>query len=638
MRYFGFDLGDGESCVALYTSQQVEPVVIPVHGRGSFLTAVADFDNKTVIGSLAGDNPQAENLRVCFKRTFRAGNGDADRAITAFAAGVLTALRDHTTIRDVLDSGDASFVVGCPADWSREVRDRYRTLLTSAGLPNVHLVSESRAAFLSAAMTDDQDELRRLLMDCALVIDLGSSTLDLAYVCDGQEYAVSTMGTQVGGGILDELLLEHAISQHCAEEADVIRKVLDSEPAWKNRLMLSARRLKERFFTLNNGEALTKQETIFREGRHVLDITISDAVIEELSERPSSLLNGESFRSRLMNCLMMAQQVTSNRPPKIVLLTGGASRMAFFRQLCRDTFPNAQFQYSTSPEYDIARGLSCAGHIDEMLKRLKEDVASYVESDAVENHVAQAMPKLTEALSGVMTDALLEQVILPEFRAWQQGKTDTFADMEAKCQPRAEELLKTDKWREQLATVVTPWLDGILTEVQHDLNDLCVKYGVDIQRLQIRSATIPTGSLSMQGVLTMPGMTDMPLVSVLFNIIMGVITAALCGGGGVALLVSGPLGLVIGFIIGLIIAFFGESVVDTLLRPMLKHWKMPKLLRKQVKEEHLRSGKSRQRIASILEETLTNEDAMQKELGDRIGKCIDQAILQMTEEKGMAVV
>lgn len=638
MRYFGFDLGDGESCVALYTSQQVEPVVIPVHGRGSFLTAVADFDGRTVIGPLASDNPQAENLRVCFKRTFRAGNGDTERAITAFAAGVLTALRDHTTIRDVLDSDEASFVVGCPADWSKEVRDRYLTLLTSAGLPNVHLVSESRAAFLSAAMTDDQAELRHLLMDCALVIDLGSSTLDLAYVCDGQEYAVSTMGTQVGGGILDELLLEYAISQHCAEEAAVIRRVLDSEPAWKNRLMLSARRLKERFFTLDNGDALTKQETVFREGRHVLDITISNAVIEELSVRPSSLLNGESFRSRMMNCLMMAQQVTAKRPPKIVLLTGGASRMAFFRQLCRETFPNAQFQHSTSPEYDIARGLACAGHIDEMLKRLKADVASYVESDTVENHVAPAMPKLTEALSGAMTDELLEQVILPEYRAWQQGRTDTFADMEAKCQTRAEELLKTDKWREQLSAVVTPWVDGILTEVQHDLNELCVKYGVDIQRLQIRNATIPTGSLSMQGVLTMPGMTDMPLVSGLFNIIMGVITAALCGGGGVALLVSGPLGLVIGFIIGLIIAFFGESVVDTFLRPMLKHWKMPKLLRKQVKEEHLCSNESRQRIANILKEALTNEEVVQKELGDRIGKCIDQAILQMTEEKGMAVV
>ena len=273
-----------------------------------------------------------------------------------------------------------------------------------------------------------------------------------------------------------------------------------------------------------------------------------------------------------------------------------------------------------------------------MVKCLKADVAAYVESDAVENHVAQAMPKLTDALSGMMTDELLEQVILPEYRAWQQNKTNTFADMEAKCQTRAEELLKTDKWREQLSAVVTPWVDGILAVVQHDLNDLCVKYGVDIQRLQIRNATIQTGTLSMQGVLTMPGMTDMPLVSVLFNIIMGVITAALCGGGGVALLVSGPLGLVIGFIIGLIIAVFGESMVDTFITPRLKHWKMPKFLLQQFKEERLRSDESRQKIANILKETLTNEDALQKDLGDRIGKCIDQAILHMAEEKGMAVV
>lgn len=44
MRYFGFDLGDGESCVALYSDQHIAPVILPVHGRNSFITALARYD------------------------------------------------------------------------------------------------------------------------------------------------------------------------------------------------------------------------------------------------------------------------------------------------------------------------------------------------------------------------------------------------------------------------------------------------------------------------------------------------------------------------------------------------------------------------------------------------------------------
>lgn len=127
----------------------------------------------------------------------------------------------------------------------------------------------------------------------------------------------------------------------------------------------------------------------------MLNLTISAAIVEELCERPSPLLEGESFRSRMMNCLLMAQQMTAQRPPKVVLLTGGASRMTFFQQLCRETFPDSVLHVSATPEFDIARGLAYAGHVDEMVGRLKADAAAYVESDAVEQKVQSAMPALT---------------------------------------------------------------------------------------------------------------------------------------------------------------------------------------------------------------------------------------------------
>lgn len=58
MRYFGFDLGDGESCVALYSDQHIAPIILPVHGRNSFITALARYDGHPVVGALASDNPR----------------------------------------------------------------------------------------------------------------------------------------------------------------------------------------------------------------------------------------------------------------------------------------------------------------------------------------------------------------------------------------------------------------------------------------------------------------------------------------------------------------------------------------------------------------------------------------------------
>ena len=436
MRYFGFDLGDGESCVALYSDQHIAPVILPVHGRNSFITALARYDGHPVVGALASDNPQAEDLRVCFKRNFRTNSNFVNQTVAAFAKGVLTALQDHSVVRHIMETEDVSFIVGCPADWADSDRTRYASLLMDAGLPNVRIVPESRAAFLSASTAEEDETLRRALMDCALVIDLGSSTMDLAYVCDSREYAVSTMGVQLGGGMLDELLLERAVDALCAEEAELVREILREKSAWKSRMMLSARRLKEQFFTLGTGEELTRRETIFCEGRHVLNLTISAAIVEELCERPSPLLEGESFRSRMMNCLLMAQQMTAQRPPKVVLLTGGASRMTFFQQLCRETFPGSVLHVSATPEFDIARGLAYAGHVDEMVRRLKADAAAYVEKRCGGAEGAVRYARADRAAFrryGASTDGQRARAGIPKVAAGRNGN----AGRHGRCVPEA---------------------------------------------------------------------------------------------------------------------------------------------------------------------------------------------------------
>ena len=69
-------------------------------------------------------------------------------------------------------------------------------------------------------------------------------------------------------------------------------------------------------------------------------------------------------------------EVSRECPPEVVILTGGASRMAFFQQACREAFADALVVLCPEPECSIARGLAYAGRVDERLSLFRREVAS----------------------------------------------------------------------------------------------------------------------------------------------------------------------------------------------------------------------------------------------------------------------
>ena len=114
------------------------------------------------------------------KRHFLENSDDVNRTIIRFAKGVLDVLRQQDSLKDILDDpNEVCFIVGCPVGWKEEDRKRYRRLLKEAGMQNVRIAAESRAAFEFAKNSFTGINVRQL-NDSALVIDIGSSTLDLA--------------------------------------------------------------------------------------------------------------------------------------------------------------------------------------------------------------------------------------------------------------------------------------------------------------------------------------------------------------------------------------------------------------------------------------------------------------------------
>lgn len=156
MKILGFDLGDGESAVALLDGDStVEPRMVPLFGRASMLSAVGIRDGRVVVGEEASVLSGAQDVKVRFKSRYLtdpAAAGD----VRAFAQGVMAQLMRS---EPALMAQVSRTVVGCPAGWGEGRREQYAALLESAGFPNVSVVPEPRAAFLYA----------RMRVDCALI-------------------------------------------------------------------------------------------------------------------------------------------------------------------------------------------------------------------------------------------------------------------------------------------------------------------------------------------------------------------------------------------------------------------------------------------------------------------------------------
>lgn len=643
MIYFGFDLGDGESCIAFSRDLSAnEPMPIVINGEASFTTAVGLHEGRTVIGRLASNNPAVEELRVCFKRHFLERREEIDRTVLRFVSGVMEALRQDPQVGGIVDDPEqACFIVGCPAGWSQEDRERYRMLMQLGGMKNVRIASESRAAFENALRRRVEGVAPELIEDCVLVIDIGSSTLDLAYVCDGEEHNVETEGdVKLGGGLMDEMILQHAVKAMPDQAAaERLTDFLARSPHWHSRVMLQAREIKEEYFRdeeifFESGTEIEKSiRVIGGTGQNFrLTLRLSPEIVEkELIAQPHPLLDHQSFESRLLNTLRAVHQRIRKREPKLVILTGGPSRMRFFQEMCRDEFRQSKVIVSAEPEFDIARGLAYAGSVDEGAARLLGDIRRYVSGTAVEDTVRSGLPALIGDISGALSSSLMNGCVMDAYRAWRDGEVGTLKEFEELAAEAIRAYLLSAQGRAVIGEACAPWAESMLAKVQIDLDDLARKHKVSPGKLREGTLSVAAGEPG--------GQIDVAdkIVSVMHaivTVVTGVVAAMLCGGSGVALLGTGPLGFVIGGVIAAAAVILGKGFVKEAAMSM----NIPKLLRHLFPESILTSQSNLRKTAEALSDGLSGDPDLTGDLVEQVGQIIDDSITELIRDSEGRIV
>ena len=582
-RFYGFDLGDAESAITrLDKSNDPVPQVLTIVDTKSFITAYALLrDGKLLIGEGACYNPDAMKRKERFKSRFLV-DPEASKDVRSFASGVLGELYLNG---DLIKGDDCCFYIGCPAGWDKIAREEYRSIFEKTGYPPTKIISESRAALVSACQSKHLQVGYDILNKPVLVIDIGSSTTDFAYIMGGKEVELKTGGEVfLGGGVMDEILLEESIKRSANEKK--IRKIFEESEPWQSYCDFSARRLKEKYFSDEDywKDQECTQSISIHQGliptRLVLKIDqeIADLLLNQKVER----LGDKSFKEVFIESLIQAKEAITDRQPELIFLTGGVSKMPVIRSWCREVFPDSVVITSAEPEFSVASGLAWCGKVDDELVSFKEEISRLVDSSTVEQIVEKHLSELYHDAVETMVEPILEHVALPISERWRSGEIEKLADIDPIMQKEIDAWLHTDEARGLLMKPVAKWLKTVAYELEEYTMPICVKHNVPYSSLSLNSF------LSMSDIeinVEAKNLFAVEEITWLIDATISIVVGLLCGGGGVALIANGLPGIIAGAVISLLILALGKDK----MQEMLLNSNIPAPVRKVIPRSYLKA-------------------------------------------------
>ncbi|MGX8773884.1 MAG: Hsp70 family protein [Bacillota bacterium] len=628
-RFFGFDLGDAESAIArLYKEDQVVPEMITVAGEKSFITAYAQLNSgELLIGEKACYADNVNKRRIRFKSRFLT-DGSSAADVKSFAAGVLGQLYGSG---DLIKNEETSIYVGCPAGWNRNAREHYREIFESAGYPPVKIISESRAAMVSACQSKHLQIGVDILSKPVLVVDIGSSTTDFAYIMGGKEVEMQTAGeVMLGGGLMDEILLEESVASSGMFKKK-IQSVFDESEPWRAYAEFAARRLKEKYFSDEDYWSRNKcvESIVLHYNLPVkLTLRMDKAIADKLVNKKISKLDGRSFRQVFIESLKDVKNGIDGKQPELIFLTGGVSKLPAIRQWCSEVFKDSVIITATDPEFSVARGLAYCGRIDEDLREFKEDLDKLVHSNTIEDIVSKHLPQLYRDAVDTLVDPIVSRVALPIFEKWRSGEISKLEDTDVILQQDIASFLEEDATRELLAGPITSWLRPVIEELEEYTVPICIKHRVPYTALSLKSYLSVSDIDIKVDAKELFAITEM---TILIDSIVTALLAILMSTLSFIPFFADPSGIMVGIITSIVVLFLGK---DKMQEKMLSA-DIPKPMRKLVPKSAFSSRMDNisSSVKEAFYESLEQEknDEISQRMVEEISTQIQHTLVKMAE-------
>lgn len=401
----GIDFGHGETSAGFLDSDnvignEVQMSDLNIVGEEKVIPSVVCImpSDDVVISPSAYQIAKAKELGISFKdpligsEKYSKISDSHLRFFEMFLSKTYEAIRGNSNNPlHVSQDGETDFLVyiACPSGWNEEQINAYKEFTNSTcNIPVVDIVKESRAAYIAARRTVGGGI--RTQGGNVLVIDYGSSTIDFTYFNNESRFEPVHEGYKLGARIIEETFLEY-LKEHESEAYENISLVEKKCGPIKgnNVLLYIIRKLKEEYFISPNQEIFQLSIDL---SKILLDKSLRGRYIEPSSGDGYSKQKVLDILSAYINDLanMLDDFLTKEGVSSIdkVILTGGASRMFFFKELvsqkydvCKD---NGTLIVDLNPSLTISRGISAFGYMNEKSETnetpLWEDVNEFINS------------------------------------------------------------------------------------------------------------------------------------------------------------------------------------------------------------------------------------------------------------------
>lgn len=431
MKIVGIDYGHGETSAGYVDSETVigseihmqdlkisgEQIVIP-----SILCIT--HNGEYIINPSANQLAQAKDVGICFKAPL-VGNAKYKEIsrlnkeyFKAFLAKVYESIihNDNNPLH-IDNNGNADFKVyiACPSGWNDKQIQAYRDFVRSeCKIPLVDIVKESRAAYI-AARRKVGGGIRNQGGN-VLVIDFGSSTIDFTYFNNNTEFEPIHEGYPLGASQVERDVLEYIIKNNSTARENV-NLVIErcGETKAMNSLLYEIRKQKEAYFSQDNPD-------YFNPSIHLRELLLDRALTglyiepDEVDGYSKRQLEGDILRSYIESLSKMLDDFAKRDSVSTidkVILTGGASRMYFFKDLvCRKYGVSRNDQsliIDLEPNLTISEGIAAFGYMNEQATPRESSLKKAVD-EWIENQLPQLFKSTIEKSIGDMYYSEFSQI------------------------------------------------------------------------------------------------------------------------------------------------------------------------------------------------------------------------------------
>lgn len=311
------------------------------------------------------------------------------------------------------DRRDVELLVGCPTtgEWTeKKAAARYEDLIRNAtGIRNVRIVPESRAAMFSSI---ESAQTGISAAGGAVVFDFGSSTADCTYMLLGRRCI--EFSWRLGAQEIEAQMAKVAFD---GQRPSLISRVYVTNQLRKQKELYYAGTFGPKgqrlFYDVQDKDGNDIEAYIRVNDNQMEEVTAGeDHEIEIVCDSTDSRVG--TWQSLCRDFFLAAKELLDDQqlPYSDVVLTGGASKMGFVREYCREVFGDTvEIHVEKNPSFSVANGLGWVSAIDarvpEIVKQSKNTLQSNsnISVDWLKTNIAGRLQELI--VSTVKTQASL---------------------------------------------------------------------------------------------------------------------------------------------------------------------------------------------------------------------------------------